>query len=52
MANEIPDPRHIENGWEIPSEGYCDQPYIVKTDQPPKGGEGCSEPGTSQKYVY
>ena len=26
------DIRHIENGWEIPSEGYCDQPYIVKTD--------------------
>lgn len=20
----------IETGWEIPSEGYCDQPYIVK----------------------
>lgn len=28
----IPDPRHIANGWEIPSEGYADQPYIVKTD--------------------
>jgi hypothetical protein len=27
-----PDPRHITAGWEIPSEGYCDQPYIVKTD--------------------
>ena len=24
--------RHIENGWEIPSEAYCDQPYVVKTD--------------------
>lgn len=23
------DPRHITNGWEIPSEGYCDQPYVV-----------------------
>jgi Concanavalin A-like lectin/glucanases superfamily/BNR/Asp-box repeat len=26
------DSRHIVNGWEIPSEGYADQPYIVKTD--------------------
>ena len=26
------DPRHISNGWNIPSEGYADQPYIVKTD--------------------
>jgi len=25
------DPRNIANGWEIPSEGYCDQPYVVKT---------------------
>ena len=25
------DPRHIANGWEIPSEGYCDQPYVVQT---------------------
>ena len=25
------DPRDIENGWEIPSEGYCDQPFVVKT---------------------
>ncbi len=25
------DPRDIANGNEIPSEGYCDQPYIVKT---------------------
>lgn len=24
------DPRDIANGWEIPSEGYCDQPYVVK----------------------
>jgi len=22
----------ISNGWNIPSEGYADQPYIVKTD--------------------
>lgn len=28
----VPDPRHISNGWDIPSEGYADQPYIVKTD--------------------
>ncbi|MEZ5361949.1 MAG: sialidase family protein [Bryobacterales bacterium] len=26
------DPRNICNGWEIPNEGYADQPYIVKTD--------------------
>lgn len=26
------DPRHISNGWPVPSEGYADQPYIVKTD--------------------
>ena len=25
------DPRIITNGNEIPSEGYCDQPYVVKT---------------------
>ena len=25
------DPRNSENGWEKPSEGYCDQPYVVKT---------------------
>lgn len=25
------DPRNISDGFEIPSEGYCDQPYIVKT---------------------
>ena len=31
-AATIPDPRHIANGWQIPSEGYADQPYIVKTD--------------------
>ncbi|MBT7097287.1 exo-alpha-sialidase, partial [Candidatus Poribacteria bacterium] len=26
------DPRNIENGLEIPTESYADQPYIVKTD--------------------
>jgi len=31
-ATPVPDPRHISNGWTIPSEGYADQPYIVKTD--------------------
>jgi len=31
--NAVPaDPRHIANGWPIPSEGYADQPYLVKTD--------------------
>lgn len=29
---DIPDPRHIAHGREIPSKGYCDQPYVVKTD--------------------
>lgn len=24
------DPRDIHHGLEIPSEGYCDQPYVVK----------------------
>ena len=28
----VTDTRHIANGWNIPSEGYADQPYIVKTD--------------------
>ena len=23
------DPRNIKTGFEIPSEGYCDQPYVV-----------------------
>jgi len=31
-APAVPDPRHISNGWNIPSEGYADQPYVVKTD--------------------
>lgn len=29
---DITDARHIENGHEIPSEGYADQPYVVQTD--------------------
>lgn len=28
----VPDPRHLSRGWIIPSEGYADQPYIVRTD--------------------
>ncbi len=28
----VSDPRHISNGWNIPSEGYADQPYIVQAD--------------------
>jgi concanavalin A-like lectin/glucanase superfamily protein/BNR/Asp-box repeat protein len=28
----IPDSRHIANGLPIPGESYCDQPYIVQTD--------------------
>ncbi|PAW63059.1 MAG: hypothetical protein B9S34_14975 [Opitutia bacterium Tous-C1TDCM] len=28
----VPDPRHLSNGHLIPSEGYADQPYIVRTD--------------------
>lgn len=31
-ALPIPDRRHISNGWEIPTETYADQPYVVKTD--------------------
>jgi len=26
------DPRNIRTGYEIPSEGYCDQPYVVVND--------------------
>lgn len=31
-ADPVSDLRHISNGRIIPSEGYADQPYIVKTD--------------------
>jgi hypothetical protein len=31
-ADPVSDLRHIAAGWIIPSEGYADQPYIVKTD--------------------
>jgi hypothetical protein len=30
--SEIPDRRNIKTGWEIPTESYSDQPYIVRTD--------------------
>ncbi len=33
------DPRNIVNGFEIPKEGYCDQPYVVLTDD---GGWLCT----------
>jgi hypothetical protein len=26
------DPRHIETGFKIPDEGYCDQPYVIVND--------------------
>lgn len=29
--SQQPPPVDISTGWEIPSEGYCDQPYVVKT---------------------
>lgn len=32
QTTEIPDNRHINNGWVIPGNHYVDQPYIIKTD--------------------
>lgn len=32
IAQEARDWRNITSGYEMPSEGYADQPYIVKTD--------------------
>lgn len=29
-AAGVPPPVEVESGWVIPSEGYCDQPYVVK----------------------
>ena len=29
-AAEVPPPVEVETGWVIPSEGYCDQPYVVR----------------------
>ena len=29
---DIPDKRNIKTGWEIPTETYADQPFIVKTN--------------------
>ncbi len=31
LQAEPPDPRNIRNGRAIPDEGYCDQPYVVVT---------------------
>lgn len=31
-AMGVPDPRHLSNGLPIPGQKYCDQPYIVRTD--------------------
>ena len=31
-GDEIADARNIQKGWPIPDEGYCDQPYVVITD--------------------
>ena len=31
-ADSTDDPRNIVTGWEIPTDTYSDQPYIVKTD--------------------
>src|SRR4051794_16395047 len=31
-ARAADDPRDIRTGWVIPDEGYCDQPYVVVTD--------------------
>lgn len=31
-ALETADSRNIRNGWQIPDEGYCDQPYVVVTE--------------------
>src|SRR5262249_22933271 len=31
-ANTSADPRDIRTGRPIPDEGYCDQPYVVLTD--------------------
>ena len=28
----VPDPRHLDNGLDISTEGYADQPYVVQTD--------------------
>lgn len=32
VADMQVDPRNIGNGYEIGSEGYCDQPFVVQTD--------------------
>jgi hypothetical protein len=32
MMSGVPDRRNIKTGWEIPTETYSDQPYVVQTD--------------------
>lgn len=32
VVSAIPDSRHLHNGLPIPGDSYCDQPYIVRTD--------------------
>src|SRR4051812_35250925 len=32
VRNEVADSRNIRAGRPIPDEGYCDQPYVVLTD--------------------
>ena len=32
MAEHSGDWRNIRGGWEIPTETYADQPYLLKTD--------------------
>lgn len=32
VVSPIPDSRHLHNGLPIPGDSYCDQPYIVRTD--------------------
>jgi len=31
-SSQVSDPRNIRNGYEIPTETYADQPYVVRTD--------------------
>ena len=32
VMKDVPDWRNMQYGSEIPSENYCDQPYLIKTD--------------------
>ena len=31
-TRRVDDMRDLTTGWEIPSENYCDQPYVIKTN--------------------